>query len=70
MSGPDASVDEDKLAAAIFQYRMSYPQVRDRDLALTELLGVSGVPTVVVLAPDGTVAYREHGLPPDWDVFL
>lgn len=70
VSGPDDAVDELELGAAIFEHRLTYPQVRDRDLVLTRLFEVSAVPTVVVLDADGQVAYREHRLPADWDAFL
>jgi protein-disulfide isomerase len=63
-------VDEDALGAAIFELGLTYPQVRDRDLALTQLLGVKGTPTVIVLDPDGQVVYREHHVPADWQALL
>ena len=47
---------------------MLYPQVRDRDLALTDTFDVRGTPTVVVIGLDGAVAYRGHELP-DWEAF-
>lgn len=70
VSGPDSAVDEDKLSTAIFQNGLTYPQVRDRDLALTKLFGVTGTPTVIVLDSNGQVVYREHHVPASWDEIL
>lgn len=66
VSGPDGSVDEEAVQAAILQWGITYPVVRDRDLALTETFGVSGVPTVVIVEPDGTVSYAAHAAPAEW----
>lgn len=70
VSGPDDAVDEDKLGTAILQNGLTYPQVRDRDLALTRLFDVTGTPTVIVLDSSGQVVYREHHAPASWDEFL
>ncbi len=70
VSGPDSAVDELKLGTAIFENGLTYPQVRDRDLALTELFGVTATPTVIVLDATGQVVYREHHVPASWDAFL
>lgn len=69
VSGPDSSVDEAKLLAALESTGMTYPQVRDRDLSLTRALGVQGTPTIIVLGPNGQVRYRGHDLP-NWSSLL
>jgi len=66
VSGPDGSVDEEALQGAILQWGITYPVVRDRDLALTETFGVRGVPMIVVVEPDGTVSYAAHAAPAEW----
>lgn len=68
--GPDASVDEAALDAAIARFGLPYPQVRDRDLALTERFAIEGTPTIVVLGAGGRVVYRGHRAPEDWAALL
>jgi hypothetical protein len=46
---------------------MSYPQLRDRDLALSRKFGVTGTPDIIVLSADDTVLYRGHRPPADWN---
>lgn len=70
VSGPDDAVDEDKLREVIFTHHVTYPQVRDRDLALTRLFDVKGTPTIVVLDAHGELAYNAHHLPTDWNALL
>ena len=47
-------------------FALPYPQVRDRDLALTRRFEVEGTPTVLVLGPDGRLLYRGHAPPESW----
>jgi len=68
--GPDASVDETALDAAIARFELPYPQVRDRDLSLTQRFGIEGTPTIVVLGSGGQVVYRGHRAPEDWSALL
>ena len=68
--GPDESVDESALDAAIARFDLPYPQVRDRDLALTRRFDIEGTPTIVVLGAGGRVVYRGHRAPEDWTALL
>ncbi len=68
--GPDASVDEAALDAAIARFELPYPQVRDRDLSLTRRFEIEGTPTIVVLGAGGQVVYRGHRAPEDWAALL
>ena len=70
VSGPDSAVDEYALQRVVDEMGLDYPQIRDRDLALTHLFGVSSTPTVVVLGADGSVLYQGHGLPDSWSEIL
>ncbi len=66
VSGPDQSVDEASVAKAMFDTGMTYPTIRDRDLRLTKGLGVEIQPTIVIIEPDGTVAYQAEAPPAEW----
>lgn len=66
VSGPEGSVDEESVTSAIIGWGLTYPVVRDRDLALTERFDVKGVPTIVVVGPDGTVTYTANETPAQW----
>ena len=64
--GADADVDEAKVRAKRDAWCYTFPQIRDRDESLTQALGVTATPTLVVVTPDRRVVYREHALPRDW----
>ena len=64
--GPDTLVDDAKVRETAASWGLPYPSVRDRDLALTNALGVEGTPTIIVLGEDQRVLYRGHEPPPDW----
>jgi len=66
VSGPDESVNETDVSKAIFDTGMTYPTIRDRDLRLTRGLGVEIQPTIIILDPAGTVAYKDGAPPADW----
>ncbi len=70
VSGPDKSVDQAKLDQAVFRLGLTYPQVRDRDLLLTDLLEINGTPEVVLLDTDRNVVYRGRHLPSSIESFL
>lgn len=61
--GPNERVDDAKVLTIAGETRMDFPQVRDRDLALTRAFEVTGTPTIAVLRPDGSAGYVGHGLP-------
>ena len=64
--GPKDTVDDAEVLRVAAEWGLSYPQVRDEDLALTRRFGVRGTPTIVVLGPSGNVAYHGHRPPADW----
>lgn len=66
VSGPDEAVDQALFEKSVDELGLSYPQVRDRDLALTKRFDVRATPTVVVVGGDGHVRYRGSKLPSDW----
>jgi thiol-disulfide isomerase/thioredoxin len=66
VSGPDKAIDEGKVDRFIRETGLSYPQVRDKDLALTRAFDVKATPTIVVVAPDGRIVYRDHHAPKGW----
>ena len=66
VSGPDDVVDDDKVRAMTEQLGLTYPQVRDRSVALAEHFEVEGTPTIIVIAPGGEISYRGHRLPETW----
>lgn len=68
--GPDADVDEEAVRAKRAAYGFDFPQLRDRSGRLTRALRVRETPTIVVLARDRRVLYRDSALPPDWDALL
>lgn len=61
--GPNERVDDAKIVEIATESRMEFPQVRDRDMALSRAFDVTGTPTIVVLRPDGTTGFTGHGLP-------
>jgi len=66
VSGPDQYVDDAEVARVAGEWGYAFPQVRDRDLALTRQFSVMSTPTIVVLGPGGRVAYQGRVPPDDW----
>ncbi len=66
VSGPEGEVDADAMKQALFSWGMSYPTIRDTDMELTYGFDVQGVPTIIIIDPDGTVTYRSHAAPAEW----
>ena len=64
--GPDSVVDTPALERAIRELHLPYRNVRDRELELTDALGITGTPTIVVLGPNGRILYRGHEVP-EWE---
>ncbi|WP_419191683.1 TlpA family protein disulfide reductase [Engelhardtia mirabilis] len=64
--GTDDDVNDFEVLAKVEQQGMTYPQIRDRDLSLTETFDVQGTPTLLVIGPDGKVSFRGHEVPEDW----
>ena len=50
----------------IRELHLPYRNVRDRELELTDALGITGTPTIVVLGPNGRILYRGHEVP-EWE---
>jgi thiol-disulfide isomerase/thioredoxin len=69
VAGAVGDTPEQEVRSTALRLGLTYPQVLDRDLALTNALAVRGTPTVVVLGRDGTVLSRGHELPTDWSAF-
>lgn len=70
VSGSARDVNEIEVGRTAVQLGLTYPQVLDRDLALTNGFGVQGTPTVIVIGADGEVLYDEHHLPADLDALV
>jgi len=69
VSGAASDALEADVRGTAMRLRLTYPQVLDRDLALSNALAVQGTPTVVVLGRDGAVLAHGHELPGDWSAF-
>ena len=69
ISGPDKDVDEAKVKKIVARLGVGYPQVRDRDLRLSRGFEVGGTPTIVILGPGGSILYRGHRPPDNWNAF-
>jgi len=70
VAGGANDVDESEVRGTALRLRLTYPQVLDRDLALTHGLAVQGTPTIVVLGRGGEVLFRGHELPADLGSFI
>jgi protein-disulfide isomerase len=70
VAGGASDVDESEVRGTALRLGLSYPQVLDRDLALTNGLAVQGTPTIVVLGRGGEVRFRGHELPADLAAFV
>lgn len=64
--GPDDVVDMGELRHAIQEQGYRFPQIRDRDLALTHAFGVEATPAIVVLDPSLAVVHRGSHMPDKW----
>lgn len=64
--GRDADVDDAEVARVRAAWGYEFPQVRDRDMALSRRFGVTGTPSIVVLGAGGVVRYSGHRPPEDW----
>ena len=64
--GTDEYVDDGEVEEMAAELGLPYPQVRDRDLALSRRYGVEGTPTIVVLGAGGRILYDDHRPPADW----
>ena len=69
ISGPDEDVDEARVGKIVADLDVHYPQVRDRDLRLSRSFGVQGTPTIIILGHGGSVLYRGHRPPDNWNAF-
>jgi hypothetical protein len=66
VSGPTGAVDESLVKEAIFDWGITYPTLRDRDLTLTRAFEVSAAPMIVIVEPGGSVVYRSETPPAEW----
>ena len=67
MPGPEGTVDDAEVRRVAKAQKSPWPQVRDRDLALTKRFEVDGTPTIIVIGAEGEVVYRGHEPPASWD---
>jgi thiol-disulfide isomerase/thioredoxin len=70
VSGPDDVVDDAKVRRVAEAWGHRHPQIRDRDLSLTNRFKVRGTPVIIVLGREGRELFRGFRLPKDWSVFL
>lgn len=69
VSGPDEFVDDEKVSAFTKKYELTYPQIRDRKLVLTDTFKVKSTPTIVILGASGDMLYDGHHAPDEWEAF-
>jgi thiol-disulfide isomerase/thioredoxin len=69
VSGPDEYVDDREVEAKSTELGLPYPQVRDRDLSLSDRYEVEGTPTIVVLGTGGRILFHGHRRPADWSIW-
>lgn len=53
--------DAENIREAIGRYEISHPVIVDRNMAIWQLCGVSGWPTIAVIDPKGNVVYQQSG---------
>ena len=70
ISGPDEDVDEKKITKTIQKFKIPFPQIRDRELLITNHFAVKGTPTLIILGKGESTLYRGHGLPKEWQRFF
>lgn len=68
--GSDEDVDDREVEQVAREWGLAYPQVRDRDLGLSDHYDVEGTPTIIVLDAGGQVRYRGHRPPADWGALV
>lgn len=68
--GTDDNVDDSEVRQVARELALTYPNVRDRDLALTGAFRVEGTPTIVVIeGSPARVVWTGHRVPPDLGAF-
>ena len=63
VSGPAGSVDEDLYTKSIAELGLSYPQIRDKDLALAKRFAVTKTPTIIVVNAAGQLRFKGSHMP-------
>lgn len=63
VSGPDGAVDENLYLKSIDELGLSYPQIRDKDLALAKRFGVTKTPTIIVVDSAGQLRFKGSHMP-------
>jgi thiol-disulfide isomerase/thioredoxin len=63
--GINADADESTLQSFTGSHGMDWPEFQDLDGQISELFEIQGLPTYVVLARDGTIAFQQTGLGSD-----
>jgi len=64
--GTNDAVDDAEVTRVAAQLGLTYPQVRDRDLRLTERFAIEGTPTIIALGAGGEEVFRGHRPPKSW----
>ena len=70
VSGKDELVDAKHVQTFIEKSGFTFPQVRDKDLAMAKEMNIAGTPTVIIVGKGNQVLYRGHRPPKDWTPFL
>lgn len=70
LSGPDELVDEFAVLEIQRKMGLDYPQLRDRELALTDHFEVQGTPTIILLDGAGHIVFRGSRVPTNWRQYL
>lgn len=66
VAGPEEAVDEATVSSARMEWGQNYPTVRDRDLSISEAIGVESVPAIAIFAPTGELVYNAEVPPEEW----
>lgn len=64
--GPARVIPADRILEKANAWGLSYPTLRDPDLALYNLFGVTGTPTIIVIGPDRELRYKSSTVPGNW----
>ncbi len=67
--GSERIVESATIRKTSDDWGLAYPTLRDRDLSLMNLLGVSMTPTIVIVDPTRTVRYQSHRPPSNWSAY-
>lgn len=69
VAGRERIFDSASIRKTSNDWGLGYPSLRDGDLSLMNLLGVSMTPTIVIIDPTRTVRYQSHRPPTNWTAY-